>query len=247
MDGDTVEVYMSPGEGINTAIINAIGTADYEIAFCIFAFTRADIMLAMKAKWDDDLNYPDFAVEGVFDNANASTIYSQWHDMSGGTGPYPWSPPADVWIDGQPSGVLHHKYMVIDGHHPDSDPIVITGSANWSNSAVNSNDENIVIIHNAEVANLYLQEFYARKSMAMGNVPPIYDVQFPQSSGSGSPYAGMTVTVTGVITASFPDATHRKYMIQGPWSAPWWGIYIYQSGTGSNFVLGEIMTKSVIV
>jgi hypothetical protein len=159
--------------------------------------------------------------------------------MSGGSGAYPWSPPADVWIDGQPSGLLHHKYMVIDGHHPESNPIVITGSANWSNNAVEDNDENIVIIHNADVANQYLQEFYARKSMAMGNVPPIYDVQFPQSSGTGSPYAGTTVTITGVVTANFPDVSLRRYMVQGPYSAPWWGIYIYQSGTSSNFVVGD--------
>jgi hypothetical protein len=75
--------------------------------------------------------------------------------------------------------------------------------------------------------------------MAMGNVPPIYDVQFPQSSGTGSPYAGTTVTITGVVTANFPDVSLRRYMVQGPYSAPWWGIYIYQSGTSSNFVVGD--------
>jgi len=249
VDGHQIGVFMSPSDGVDTAIENAIATADYEIAFCVLAYTHTNIMLAMRAKWDDNLHYPDFAVEGVFDAQNAASQYSQWWNMSGQTGSYVWSPPADVWVDSlQPAGaLLHHKYMVIDGNQPDSDPIVITGSANWSNNAVENNDENIVIIHDAEVANQYLQEFNARKSQAMGNLPPIYDAQFPQPSGSSSPYAGQTVTISGVVTASFPDVSHRKYMVQGPFSAPWWGIYVYQTGTGSDFAVGDSVSVTGVV
>jgi phosphatidylserine/phosphatidylglycerophosphate/cardiolipin synthase-like enzyme len=249
IDGHQIGVYMSPSDGVDTAIENAIATADHEIAFCILAFTRADIMLAMKAKWDDNVQYPDFQVEGVFDAQNAASQYSQWWNMSGQSGAYVWSPAADVWVDSlQPAGaLLHHKYMVIDGNHPGSDPIVITGSTNWSNNGIDDNDENLVIIHDAEVANLYMQEFYARKSQAMGNLPPIYDVQWPQSTGMSSPYGGQQVTITGVVSAAFPDATHRKYMIQGPYSASWWGIYVYQIGTGSNFTVGDSVSVTGLV
>jgi len=249
VDGHQIGVFMSPSDGIDTAIEDAIATADHEIAFCVLAFTHTDIMLAMKAKWDDNLHYPDFVVEGVFDAQNSASQYSQWWNMSGQTGSYLWSPPADVWVDSmQPAGaLLHHKYMVIDGNDPDSDPIVITGSANWSNNAVENNDENIVVIHDAEIANQYLQEFYARKSQAVGNVPPIYDVQFPQPSGTSSPFAGQRVTISGLVTASFPDASHRKYMVQGPFSAPWWGIYVYQTGTGSNFAVGDSVSVTGVV
>ena len=45
---------------------------------------------------------------------------------------------------------------------PSDDPIVLTGSHNWSSSAENSNDENILIVHNADIANLYYQEYSAR-------------------------------------------------------------------------------------
>jgi phosphatidylserine/phosphatidylglycerophosphate/cardiolipin synthase-like enzyme len=247
--GHQIGVYMSPSDGVDTAIENAIATADHEIAFCILAFTRADIMLAMKAKWDDNVHYPNFLVEGVFDAQNAASQYSQWWNMSGQSGSYIWSPPADVWVDSlRPAGaLLHHKYMIIDGNHPGSDPIVITGSTNWSNNGIEDNDENLVIIHDAEVANQYMQEFYARKSQAMGNLPPIYDVQWPQPSGSASPYDGLHVTITGVVTAAFPDPSHRNYMIQGPHSAPWWGVYVYQIGTGSNFVVGDSISVTGVV
>jgi len=57
------------------------------------------------------------------------------------------------------SGDCHHKYAIVDHSEPGTDPLVITGSHNWSSSAENVNDENTVIVHNARVANLYHQEF----------------------------------------------------------------------------------------
>jgi len=65
-------------------------------------------------------------------------------------------------IDTDRTAQFHHKYCIIDPTHIFSDPILITGSYNWSLSAENRNDENIVIIWDTVVANLYLQEFVAR-------------------------------------------------------------------------------------
>jgi phosphatidylserine/phosphatidylglycerophosphate/cardiolipin synthase-like enzyme len=36
---------------------------------------------------------------------------------------------------------------------------VITGSYNYTTAADKKNDENILVIHNAEIAGLYMQEF----------------------------------------------------------------------------------------
>ncbi|HXQ35339.1 MAG TPA: phospholipase D-like domain-containing protein, partial [Anaerolineales bacterium] len=54
--------------------------------------------------------------------------------------------------DGNPS-FLHHKVIVVD------ERIVITGSLNFSTNAEESNDENVIIIDNPEIARLYTQEF----------------------------------------------------------------------------------------
>ena len=40
--------------------------------------------------------------------------------------------------------IMHHKYAIIDQALASSDPLVITGSHNWSAAAENSNDENTV-------------------------------------------------------------------------------------------------------
>ncbi len=53
---------------------------------------------------------------------------------------------------------LHTKYMLIDPLS--DDPIVISGSANFSTASTESNDENMLIIHgNTRVADIYLGEF----------------------------------------------------------------------------------------
>jgi phosphatidylserine/phosphatidylglycerophosphate/cardiolipin synthase-like enzyme len=53
---------------------------------------------------------------------------------------------------------VHTKFMLVD---PLGDvPIVVTGSANWSDESIKDNDENMVVIHgDTRVADIYLTEF----------------------------------------------------------------------------------------
>jgi phosphatidylserine/phosphatidylglycerophosphate/cardiolipin synthase-like enzyme len=68
------------------------------------------------------------------------------------------------WIEEKLTGInnhvhyVHTKYMLID---PLSDnPLVITGSANWSDASSRYNDENMLVIRDdARVADVYLGEF----------------------------------------------------------------------------------------
>lgn len=51
------------------------------------------------------------------------------------------------------SGLLHDKFSVIDGQ------VVATGSFNYTNAASNTNDENLIIIHDTSVSQGYDNEF----------------------------------------------------------------------------------------
>jgi len=76
---------------------------------------------------------------------------------------------ADVHLDDE-TGTLHHKYMIGDAEHvTDGTPFLATGSHNWSSSAENSNNENIVVVMDPLVVNQYLQEFAARYHAAGGS------------------------------------------------------------------------------
>ncbi len=73
----------------------------------------------------------------------------------------------DVHLDPNP-GLLHHKYAIVDAEFPNSEPWVIVGSHNWTASADGTNDENTLLIQDARIANLFLQEFAARYYEAGG-------------------------------------------------------------------------------
>ena len=60
------------------------------------------------------------------------------------------------------SNSLHHKYAIADANIAGSNPVVLTGSHNWSNNAENNSDENTLIIYDGTIANIYLQEFEKR-------------------------------------------------------------------------------------
>jgi phosphatidylserine/phosphatidylglycerophosphate/cardiolipin synthase-like enzyme len=83
-------------------------------------------------------------VAGVFEKTGSETEASELKTLMCRKIP--------VRQDGNPS-FLHDKVIVVD------ERIVITGSLNFSTNAEESNDENVIIIDNAEIARLYMQEF----------------------------------------------------------------------------------------
>jgi len=163
INGVPAQVYFSPSDGVIQAAIQEVLKSQASVEFCILSFTRFDLAVEMREKY---YNVPGYTVRGVFDAAEGNNQSSQYADMKG-TGSYPWNPPADVWLDTE-SGDLHHKYMILDANRHDLAPAVITGSANWSTSADGSNDENMIIIQDFDVANQYYQEFARRYTVAGG-------------------------------------------------------------------------------
>jgi phosphatidylserine/phosphatidylglycerophosphate/cardiolipin synthase-like enzyme len=71
----------------------------------------------------------------------------------------------DRWLGEELSGLnrharyIHTKYMLVDPLG--RDPLVISGSANFSEASVRDNDENMLVVRgNKRVADLYLTEFF---------------------------------------------------------------------------------------
>ncbi len=171
VNGTRIEAYFSPSDNPSGNIEDLVSNeTDYNIYFCAYAFTRYNISNRMKSKWTLGKD-----VKGVFDQSNQTDPNSVYHEMHG-EGQYAWVPPADVWLDNQ-TGLLHHKYILIDSPYPNSNPAVETGSYNFSNAATFNNDENYLIVYSPRVANLYLQEFYKRYKESGGQGIIIIGVQ----------------------------------------------------------------------
>lgn len=164
--GRKVNCYFSPTDNVSTQIEDMItGQTNKSVLFCAFAFTRFNIANKMKTQFQP----PNKMVRGVFDNGNATDPSSVYPEMKGIGGSFPWNPPAPVYLETQ-TGLLHSKYILIDADMPQSNPIVQTGSFNYSTAATVGNDENILMIYDSLIANQYYQEFVKRYTEAGGTI-----------------------------------------------------------------------------
>jgi len=147
--GILTEVYFSPGEQVNTRIINFIKSAEYDIYFGTNLMTRTEIANQIKYKYNEGVY-----AAGIFGDISGSST-ACYDILKTGLGD------SLVKVFSK-SGIFHHKYAIVDQSDAYGDPKVLTGSHNWSSSADESNDENTVIVHSREVANWYLQEWAQR-------------------------------------------------------------------------------------
>ncbi len=140
IDGTPVDIYFSPDDGVAAQILALLQGAQESIYFMAFSFTANDLGDAIRQRAADGLT-----VAGVMDDGQVSSNQGTEYDPFLQAG-------LDVRLDGI-DGLMHHKVIIIDRF------IVITGSYNFSASAEERNDENVVIIYNADVAAQYREEF----------------------------------------------------------------------------------------
>ena len=149
-----VESYFSPSDGTAQRIVKAIDDAENELAFAILVFTENSLGTAVKNAKDRGLD-----IKGIID----------YVEFNGSEFDYLLSNDVDIidyqnadmsqWPDGP---TLHHKYAILDYAQGSMNPLLITGSHNWSASANSVHDENTLLIYDHTLANIYYQEFSAR-------------------------------------------------------------------------------------
>jgi len=147
IDGTLVENYFAPEDGVTEHLLPLVRQAKKSIYFLAYSFTDDRLGQAMLERAKAGVT-----VAGVFESRGAETEYGEYPSMKkAGLG---------VWLDGNPY-VMHHKVIIID------EETVELGSFNYSASADKDNDENALVIHNPDVARLYLEEFQRVRQRAM--------------------------------------------------------------------------------
>ena len=134
------EVLFAPEDPVRSRLLDVLKGASKSIRFLAFSFTDDDIgklVLAQARK--------GVAVQGVFETTGSGTKFSEY-------GPFK-AAGLDVRRDGDTKVILHHKLFIVDDH------IVVTGSYNFSRNADKSNDENLLILNDANLARRYTEEF----------------------------------------------------------------------------------------
>ncbi len=142
IDGTSIQVLFAAEDEVMSYLVPLVEQAQESVTFMAFSFTDDDLGAAMLERAEAGVE-----VAGIFETRASETEYSEL--------PMLYCAGVPVRQDGNPS-TFHHKVIVIDGE------IVVTGSFNFSEGADDSNDENVLIIVNRDVAAQYLAEFDRR-------------------------------------------------------------------------------------
>jgi len=146
--GNRVEVYFSPSDGVNSQIVSHINTANTDLEIGTMLITRTLISNAIIARFNAGVT------SKVVISSKATSDATVVANLGAALGNY--------FKQYNEQGMLHSKAMIVDQSNLSSDPLVWTGSHNWSDAANVSNDENSIVIHDAGISNLFYQEFKKR-------------------------------------------------------------------------------------
>lgn len=132
-------IFTSEDPALEQAIIPIVNDAARSVRFLAFSFTDYPLAEAMIKRSQAGVD-----VAGVFEKVGSDTDAAEFDTLLCAQVP--------VRQDGN-SSFMHNKVIVVD------ERFVITGSFNFSTNAEESNDENVIIIDNPEIARLYMQDF----------------------------------------------------------------------------------------
>lgn len=134
-----VQTCFSPKGRCSAHIMREIELAKRELLIAVYAFTNAELAVAVADAKKRGVTV-QVIVDREFDrnNDNSKARYLETQKIplrriSGISGP----------VQDKEPGLMHQKFAVIDRR------LVFTGSYNWTHSAENRNDENLLMFRNA--------------------------------------------------------------------------------------------------
>ena len=140
-DGTPVYIRFSTDDGIDDMIESLISAANESVYMLAYSFASRDIAERLEAADKDGLD-----VIVICEDGKAYT------DGGGQCGPLSEAG-LQVYVDGYKDTLMHEKVIILD------DSVVIAGSYNFTRSADKRNDEQVLVIQNRDIANLFLAEF----------------------------------------------------------------------------------------
>ncbi|MDI6737022.1 MAG: phospholipase D-like domain-containing protein [Nanoarchaeota archaeon] len=134
--GGSESVFFCPEDDCQRHLIDELSNARESIYFMTYSFTDNEIAGALLGKKEEGV-----IIRGFFDKSQNSK-WSVYPRLQG---------KADVGVYSKTA--LHHKVFIIDNE------TVITGSYNPTQNGNENNDENMLILHNKQIAASFLAEF----------------------------------------------------------------------------------------
>ncbi len=135
-----LENYFCPEDNCAARVLEELQKAERSIYFMVFSFTHQGIAHELLLQRQEMVQ-----IQGIMDQQQAAQQHSVF--------PLLQYQGVDVLKEDFPVS-LHHKVFIVD------EKTVITSSFNPTKSGDSRNDENLLIIHDSEIAHLFLAEFH---------------------------------------------------------------------------------------
>ncbi len=135
------EVYFSPKGGCTEAVVRELDKARNTVLVQAYSFTSAPIAKALV-----DAHKRGVKVQVILDRSQRTERYSSADFVAHAE--------IATFIDAR-HAIAHNKVMVIDG------ATLLTGSFNFTTAAEKNNAENLLVIHNPELAAKYADNWQA--------------------------------------------------------------------------------------
>jgi phosphatidylserine/phosphatidylglycerophosphate/cardiolipin synthase-like enzyme len=172
--------------------VDELKNANNSVYFATFTFTSKPI-----AETLIDLHNKGVKVKGIYEKRQNSTWCTyKMLDEAG----------IDVIWDENPK-TMHHKFFIIDN------TTTITGSYNPTKHANTANDENILIIHNDNISNEYVNEFFKRWNewQPTSSLKPILiSNTTPSSSYTSAPGFDWAIAIVGLLAVAYTLMKRRE-------------------------------------
>jgi phosphatidylserine/phosphatidylglycerophosphate/cardiolipin synthase-like enzyme len=154
----SIAAFFSPKGGIEQQILNSIGAAGATIEMAAYAFTNESIAKALLDAFKRGVK-----VALVMDRSQTKGRQASLHDELENAG-------TAIRLISPPGGIMHDKFIVVDGKN------VEWGSYNYTSRAEDSNFENATFLSNSNLAQKYHSDFVS-----------IYDQATPEAQGLRRP------------------------------------------------------------
>ena len=140
LNSSSWQAYFSPTGGCTVAVVKELNSAKSNILVQAYSFTSAPIAKALVDAYKRGVQ-----VQVILDKSQRTANYSE-ADFTAHAG-------IRTLIDAK-HAIAHNKIMVIDSQ------VVITGSFNFTKSAEEHNAENLLVIHDVELAKRYTENWH---------------------------------------------------------------------------------------
>jgi phosphatidylserine/phosphatidylglycerophosphate/cardiolipin synthase-like enzyme len=147
------QVCFTPGQNCTEIIVELINNAKKSVYIQAYSFTSAPIATALVSAKRRGLDIQVLLDKSqIKNNKYSSAKFLMNNDIK-------------TWIDYKPA-IAHNKIIIIDNK------IVITGSFNFTKAAQERNAENLLVINDVDLANIYYMNWLKRKGLS--DSPELY-------------------------------------------------------------------------